>query len=135
MPGRAVVAVLGDGGFMFGANEMATAVAHDIGVVALVFNDNAYGNVKRIQQNNFEGRTVVSDLVNPDFVKLAESFGMHAQKVTTPEALRPALKAAIAANAPALIEIPVGEFPDPWSFFFRKKVRGSAPGWSMKGPD
>jgi acetolactate synthase-1/2/3 large subunit len=135
MPDRAVVAVHGDGGFMFGVQEMATAVAHDIGVVALVFNDNAYGNVKRIQQMNYEGRTVVSDLANPDFVRLAESFGMRAERVTTPEALRPALRAAIKANAPALIEIPVGEFPDPWSFFFRKKVRGQAPSWSMKGPD
>ena len=102
MPDRAVVAVHGDGGFMFGANEMATAVAHNIGVVALVFNDNAYGNVKRIQQTNYEGRTVASNLTNPDFVKLAESFGMRAERVTTPKALRPALKAAIKANAPAL---------------------------------
>jgi acetolactate synthase I/II/III large subunit len=135
MPDRAVVAVHGDGGFMFGANELATAVAHNIGVVALVFNDNAYGNVKRIQRTNYDGRTVASDLTNPDFVKLAESFGMRAERVTTPKALRPALKAAIKANAPALIEIPVGEFPDPWSFFFRKKARGAAPSWSMKGPD
>ena len=134
-PDRAVVAVHGDGGFMFGVQEMATAVAHNIGVVALVFNDNAYGNVKRIQQNNYEGRTVVSDLVNPDFVRLAESFGMRGERVTTPEALRPALKAAIKANAPALIEIPVGEFPDPWSFFFAKKARGASSNWSMKGPD
>ena len=134
-PDRAVVAVHGDGGFMFGVQEMATAVRHNIGVVALVFNDNAYGNVKRIQQTNYEGRTVASDLTNPDFVKLAESFGMRSQRVTTPEALRPALKAAIKANAPALIEIPVGEFPDPWSYFFRKKARGASPSWSMKGPD
>ena len=126
-PDRAVVAVHGDGGFMFGANEMATAVAHNIGVVALVFNDNAYGNVKRIQQTNYEGRTVASSLTNPDFVKMGESFGMRAERVTTPTALRPALKAAIKANAPALIEIPVGEFPDPWSYFFRKKVRGATP--------
>ena len=134
-PDRPVVAVHGDGGFMFGVQEMATAVAHNIGVVALVFNDNAYGNVKRIQQNNYEGRTVVSDLVNPDFVRLAESFGMRGERVTTPEALRPALKAAIKANAPALIEIPGGEFPDPWSFFFAKKARGASSNWAMKGPD
>jgi acetolactate synthase-1/2/3 large subunit len=125
MPQRAVVSVNGDGGFMFAANELATAVAHDIGVVFLVFTDNAYGNVKRIQQTNYDGRTVASDLTNPDFVKLAESFGMRGERVTTPKALRPALKAAIKANAPALIEIPVGEFPDPWSYFFRTKARGA----------
>ena len=134
-PDRAVVAVHGDGGFMFGANELATAVAHNIGVVALVFNDNAYGNVKRIQQSNYGGRVVASNLTNPDFVKMGESFGMRSERVTTPKALRTALKSAIKANAPALIEVPVGEFPDPWSYFFRKKVRGAAPSWSMKGPD
>jgi acetolactate synthase-1/2/3 large subunit len=134
-PDRAVVAVHGDGGFMFGANELATAVAHNIGVVALVFNDNAYGNVKRIQQSNYGGRVVASNLTNPDFVKMGESFGMRSERVTTPKALRTALKSAIKANAPALIEVPVGEFPDPWSYFFRKKVRGGAPSWSMKGPD
>ena len=92
-----MVAVHGDGGFMFGVQEMATAVAHNIGVVALVFTDNAYGNVKRIQEKVYEGRTVASHLVNPDFVRLAESFGMRAERVTTPQALRPALKAAIKA--------------------------------------
>jgi acetolactate synthase-1/2/3 large subunit len=124
MPHRAVVSINGDGGFMFVANELATAVAHNIGVVMLVFTDDAYGNVKRIQQTNYEGRVVASNLANPDFVKFAESFGIRAERVTTPEALRPALRAAIKADAPALIEIPVGEFPDPWSYFFRRKVRG-----------
>lgn len=124
MPHRAVVSINGDGGFMFVANELATAVAHNIGVVMLVFTDDAYGNVKRIQQTNYEGRVVASNLANPDFVKFAESFGIRAERVTTPEALRPVLRAAIKADAPALIEIPVGEFPDPWSYFFRRKVRG-----------
>ncbi len=124
MPDRAVVSINGDGGFMFVANELATAVAHDIGVVMIVFTDNAYGNVKRIQQTNYDGRVVASNLANPDFVKFAESFGIRAERVTTPDALRPALRTAIKANAPALIEIPVGEFPDPWSYFFRKKARG-----------
>lgn len=135
MPDRPVIAVLGDGGFMFGSNELATAVAHNIGVIALVFNDNAYGNVKRIQQTGYGGRTIASDLTNPDFVKFAESFGMRAERATTPEALRGALKSAIKAGGPALIEIPVGEFPDPWSYFFRKKARGASANWSMKGPD
>ena len=61
---------------MFGVQELATAVQFNIGVVTLVFNNNAYGNVRRDQRERFDGRVVASDLVNPDFVKLAESFGV-----------------------------------------------------------
>ena len=75
-PDRPVVAITGDGGFMFGVQELATAVQFNIGVVTLVFNNNAYGNVRRDQRERFDGRVVASDLVNPDFVKLAESFGV-----------------------------------------------------------
>ena len=61
---------------MFGVQELSTAVQFKIGVVTLVFNNNAYGNVRRDQRERFDGRVVASDLVNPDFVKLAESFGV-----------------------------------------------------------
>ena len=71
-PDRPVVAITGDGGFMFGVQELSTAVQFKIGVVTLVFNNNAYGNVRRDQRERFDGRVVASDLVNPDFVKLAE---------------------------------------------------------------
>ena len=74
-----MVAITGDGGFMFGVQELATAVQFNIGVVTLVFNNNAYGNVRRDQRERFDGRVVASDLVNPDFVKLAESFGVAAR--------------------------------------------------------
>jgi len=69
---------------MFGVQELATAVQYNIGVVTLVFNNNAYGNVRRDQRERFDGRVVASDLVNPDFVKLAESFGVGAARVTRP---------------------------------------------------
>ena len=84
-----MVAITGDGGFMFGVQELATAVQFNIGVVVLVFNNNAYGNVRRDQRERFDGRVVASDLVNPDFVKLAESFGVGAARVTSPEAISP----------------------------------------------
>lgn len=124
LPDRKVLSVSGDGGFMFGVQELATAVKHNIGVVAVVFTDNAYGNVKRMQQLNYEGRTIASDLANPDFVKLGASFGMRASRATTPEALRGELREAFKADGPALIEVPVGGFPDPWHLFFRKRIRG-----------
>lgn len=118
MPDRAVVSVTGDGGFMFGMPELATAVQHNIGLVTLLFNNRAYGNVRRDQQMNFEGRLIGADLDNPDFVKLAESVGADATRVDSPEGLRPALQRAIDADRPAVIEITVerGSEASPWKF-------------------
>ncbi|MEJ8473288.1 thiamine pyrophosphate-dependent enzyme [Roseibium algae] len=117
-PDKAVVSVNGDGGFMFGVQELATAVQHGIGVVAVVFNNNAYGNVRRDQMNVFDGRLLGADLVNPDFVALAKSFGMSATKAETPEALEKAIETALASGGPALIEVPVprGSETSPWQF-------------------
>jgi acetolactate synthase-1/2/3 large subunit len=117
-PDRAVVAITGDGGFMFGVQELATAVQFNIGVVTLVFNNSAYGNVRRDQRERFDGRVVASDLVNPDFVKLAESFGVAAARVTSPENFRPALEKSLAAGGPALIviEVPKDSETTPWTF-------------------
>jgi acetolactate synthase-1/2/3 large subunit len=113
-PDTPVVSINGDGGFLFTAMEMATAAQHGIGVVAVVFSDGAYGNVRRIQQQSFNNRTIASDLRNPDFVKLAESFGLHAERVRSPEELSAAISRGIARGGPVLIDCPVGELPDPW---------------------
>jgi acetolactate synthase-1/2/3 large subunit len=117
-PDRPVVAITGDGGFMFGVQELATAVQFNIGVVTLVFNNNAYGNVRRDQIKVFDGRVVASDLVNPDFVKLAESFGAGAARVTSPEAFRPALEKALGDGGPYVIavEVPRDSESNPWTF-------------------
>jgi acetolactate synthase-1/2/3 large subunit len=117
-PDRPVVAITGDGGFMFGVQELATAVQFNIGVVTLVFNNNAYGNVRRDQRQRFDGRVVASDLVNPDFVKLAESFGVAASRVTSPDHFRPALEKALAHGGPYLvdIEVPRDSEVTPWTF-------------------
>ncbi|WGW05305.1 thiamine pyrophosphate-dependent enzyme [Tropicibacter oceani] len=117
-PDKVVVSVSGDGGFMFGMQEMATAMQHGIGVIAVVFNNNAYGNVRRDQMTVFDGRLLGSDLTNPDFVALARSFGMAAERAETPAALAEALDKAIASGGPALIEVPVerGSETSPWTF-------------------
>jgi acetolactate synthase I/II/III large subunit len=122
-PDRAVVAITGDGGFMFGVQELATAVQFNIGVVTLVFNNNAYGNVRRDQRERFDGRVVASDLVNPDFVKLAESFGVGAARVTSPEGFRSALEKALAHGGPYLIdiEVPRDSEVSPWKFIHPAK--------------
>lgn len=117
-PDKAVVSVNGDGGFLFGAQEMATAVQHGIAVVAVVFNNSAFGNVRRDQMNVFDGRVLGADLHNPDFVAMARAFGMQAELAETPEALENALTRALASRAPALIEVPVerGSETSPWQF-------------------
>jgi acetolactate synthase-1/2/3 large subunit len=122
-PDRPVVAITGDGGFMFGVQELATAVQFNIGVVVLVFNNNAYGNVRRDQRERFDGRVVASDLVNPDFVKLAESFGVAAARVTSPDGFRPALEKALAHGGPYLIdiEVPKDSETTPWTFIHPAK--------------
>ena len=111
-PERQVVAVCGDGGFLFTAQELATAVQYGLAVVVLVFNDGSYGSIARLQQAQF-GAAFAADLVNPDFVRLAEAFGAWAARASTPEEVGAALAAALRANRPALIEAPVRLEP-PW---------------------
>jgi acetolactate synthase-1/2/3 large subunit len=117
-PDQPVVAICGDGGFMFAVQELATAVQYGIGVVTLVFNNNAYGNVRRDQRERFAGRVLGADLRNPDFLKLADAFGVHGDRVTSPQALRLSLSRALELGGPALIEIPVprDSESDPWRF-------------------
>jgi acetolactate synthase-1/2/3 large subunit len=120
-----VVSISGDGGFMFTANEMATAVRHRIPLTVVVFNDGAFGNVRRIQQERFGNRLIASDLANPDFVKFADSFGAAAERARTPQELRAALRRAFARrDGPTLIDVPVGPFPSPWPFIFMASNRG-----------
>ncbi len=120
-----VVSINGDGGFMYTANELATAVRHRIPLVAIVFADGSFGNVRRIQEENYGNRLIASDLANPDFVKFAEAFGAAGERVRTPEELRGALRRGFARrDGPTLIEMPVGPMPSPWEFIFRPKVRG-----------
>ncbi|WP_375161226.1 thiamine pyrophosphate-dependent enzyme [Bradyrhizobium sp. RDT46] len=122
-PDKPVVAITGDGGFMFGVQELATAVQFNIGVVTLVFNNNAYGNVRRDQRERFDGRVVASDLVNPDFVKLAESFGVAAARVTAPDQFKAVLEKALGHSGPYLIsvEVPRDSEVSPWAFIHPPK--------------
>ena len=123
-PDRPVLSVAGDGGFMFAVQELATAVQHGIGLVTLVFNDNAYGNVKRMQKELYGNRVIASDLRNPDFVRLAESFGARGMRARTPDELRGAIREGFDGDGPAVVEIPVGEMPDADRFKRGPRVRG-----------
>jgi len=121
-----VLAITGDGGFLFTATEMATAIQHRIPLVAVVFNDGAYGNVRRTQEERYGNRVIASDLTNPDFVRFAESFGAAAERARNPDELRAALKRAFARrDLPTLIEVAVGPLPSPWEFIHMPRVRGA----------
>lgn len=109
-PDAPVVALVGDGGFLFNCQELTTAIQHDLPIIILVFNDNAYGVLKPQQQALF-GRTIGVDLLNPNFLKLAESFGINAQRVDTLPQLEPAITSAIKSNQTSLIEVTM---PVPW---------------------
>ena len=124
-PDVPVVAIAGDGGALFGIAELATAVHHSIPLTAIDFNDNAYGNVKRFQIENYGNRPIASDLTSPDFVRLAESFGAQGLRAGTPDELRQRLREAFRSGGPTVIEVPVGDFPSPWEFLMLPKVRGN----------
>jgi acetolactate synthase-1/2/3 large subunit len=123
-PDKPVVALCGDGGFLFTANELATAVEHNIRAVTIVFNDGGYGNVRRMQQDHYGGRVIASDLKNPDFVRFAESFGAAARRADGPQALSEALCWAFDQPGPVIIEAPVDKMPDPWDLL---EPEGEAP--------
>jgi len=116
-PDKPVLSISGDGGFMYNVQELSTMARHNINLVAVVFADGQFGNVRRMQEQDYDGRLIASDLHNPDFVKLADSFGIRAMRAESPDALRKAIEEGFAANEPTLIEvptIPATEMPSPW---------------------
>ena len=108
-PERAVVSFSGDGGFLMGSSELATAMRYGIEVVAVVVNDRALTAIKGSQQRDCEGRVIDTELTNPDFVAFARSFGAHAERVEDLGDFRASLKRGLAAKRPALIEVDLKE--------------------------
>jgi acetolactate synthase-1/2/3 large subunit len=114
-PHRAVLSISGDGGIGWALPELATARKYSIGLVTVIFNDSAYGNVRRSQVEQFDSRLLGTDLVNPDFVDLAESFGVRGARATTPAELEGLLRETLGAEAePVLIDVPVSAMPNPF---------------------
>jgi acetolactate synthase-1/2/3 large subunit len=120
-PDRPVVAVCGDGGFLFNSQELSTAVRHNIPVVVVVFNDDAYGNVARDLDEAWGGSAGTGvELANPDFVRLAEAYGVTALRAKEPTDVGDLVREAIALDRPVLIEVPVGRMPRPRFFTPRR---------------
>ncbi|MBI2162505.1 MAG: thiamine pyrophosphate-binding protein [Candidatus Rokubacteria bacterium] len=112
-PERPVLCVVGDGGFLYSVNELATAVKYRLSVVFLVMNDNRYGAIKWLQETLFEGRWGEADLANPDFPALAKAFGARGERVTV-DALPDAIVRALVADGPTVLELPATGIEPPW---------------------
>ena len=123
-PATPVVSISGDGGFLYNAQELASAALHGIDIVAIVFADGAFGNVRRIQKEDYGNRLIAVELKNPQFAKMAESFGVAGVRASSPAGLRKELNAALKRPGTTLIEVPVGEMPDPWHMIYRSRLRG-----------
>lgn len=117
-PDKPVVSIAGDGGFMFGVQELATAVQYGINVVSIVFDNGAFGNVMRDQEQRFGGRVIGSQLRNPDFVALAESFGVTGWRAHSAAELGALTRKAIDLDRPVLIHVPVERAAEvsPWKY-------------------
>jgi acetolactate synthase-1/2/3 large subunit len=117
-PDKAVVAVTGDGGFMFAVQELATAAQERIGLVTLLFNNRSYGNVLRDQRVSYGNRVLGATLENPDFMALAKAFGVEGRRVSDTNALKIALTEALKTKGPTLIEVEIaqGSEATPWPF-------------------
>ena len=110
-PDRAVVAVAGDGGFMYSVNELATAVKYRLPIVFLVVNDERFGAIRWLQERLF-GRSGETELANPDFVALARAFGCRGERID-PDGLAAAIARALTADGPTVLELPLAVDP-PW---------------------
>jgi acetolactate synthase-1/2/3 large subunit len=117
-PDRLAVALCGDGGFLFSSQELATAVQQRVNLVAVVFNDGAYGALKLYQDRLLRGRRIGVDLHSPDFARLAEAFGAHGTRLRGSDELARAVGEAVQRGGVNVIECPLaGELlrvPPPW---------------------
>lgn len=104
-PGLDVVWLGGDGAFMMVLSELATAVAYRIPVIAVINHNAAYGNEKFSQWVRYEGRFIGTDLPIPDLAAVAQAFGAYGERVEDPGEIKPALRRAVEARKPAVIDV------------------------------
>src|SRR6185436_4329614 len=119
-PDRSVVCITGDGGFMYNSQELSTAAREKINAVIVMFNDNAYGNVARDLDESWGG-THGATVTNPDFMKLADAYGVVGMRATQPSEVADLLRKAVGMDRPVLIEVRVGRMARP-AFFAPMKA-------------
>lgn len=122
-PDRPVVALSGDGGFLFHCGELATAVKYRLNLVCIVFNDGAYSNVARAQTTRFGGRVIGTDLVNPDFAAMAGAFGATGYTARTPGELADKVRLGLQEQGPVIIDMPLAATASPWRYILLPEVR------------
>ena len=103
-PDSPVICVSGDGGFQYNAQELGTAVQYGINPIVMIFNDSAWGVLKGYQRDR-GSKPMATDLVNPDFVKLFDSYGIGGTRVHTVAEMTRAVQDAVAADKIHLIEV------------------------------
>ncbi|MFN3461980.1 MAG: thiamine pyrophosphate-dependent enzyme [Oceanibaculum sp.] len=104
-PGRQVVCLVGDGGFMMTGSEFMTAVARKLPLLILLSNNSSYASIRIHQERHYPGRVVATDLVNPDFAALARAYGAAGYSIEREEDIRPVLREAVQATGPRLVEV------------------------------
>jgi acetolactate synthase I/II/III large subunit len=112
-PGRKVICMVGDGGFMMTGNEMIAAVERRLPILVIVSNNGSYGSIRAHQDRDYPGRHLGTSLFNPDFTRVAEAFGMLAEEVSKPHQIEAALRRGITANQPYFIEVGTRLSPTP----------------------
>jgi acetolactate synthase-1/2/3 large subunit len=117
-PDRVAVALSGDGGFLYSSQELATAVQQQVNMVAIVFNDNAYGALRLFQDRLFAGRRIGTNLRSPDFAQLGSAYGATGVKLKAASELSGAVAEAIDRGGVSVIDCPLTEefaaIPPPW---------------------
>ncbi|HJU21090.1 MAG TPA: thiamine pyrophosphate-binding protein [Casimicrobiaceae bacterium] len=104
-PERVVVSWNGDGCFLMNGQELATAMQYRLAIVFVVIDNGMYGTIRMHQERKHPARVLGTDLVNPDFARLAQAYGAHAETVATTDDFAPAFERALAANRPALLHV------------------------------
>jgi acetolactate synthase-1/2/3 large subunit len=105
LPDRQVVCLTGDGGFQFNLQEIGTCVEHGLNPVVMVFNDDAWGVLRERQTSYYNARYMGTSLQNPDFVKLAESYGANGVRVSSVKEMVPALEAALKSDTITIMDV------------------------------
>jgi len=105
LPDRQVVCITGDGGFQFNIQELGTCIQYGLSPVVMVFNDNAWGVLRNRQRDAYNGRYMASDLVNPDFVRLAQSYGANGLSVSSIDEMAQALETGLKSDVLTVIEV------------------------------
>lgn len=106
-PDRPVVCFAGDGCFLMNGQELSTAVANNLPIIVLVFNNGMYGTIRMHQERHYTERVIGTNLFNPDFSALARAYGANGETVSLTEQFAPAFETALKADKPTLIEIQV----------------------------